>query len=103
MPARKDKPGKFGIGVLNSRERHLLDWWFVRNRSRSVWIDSSDTVFFSGGGFDSACGEVVRGLVSKGFLEAGTRSDADIVPEACTFYVLTFKGRKVCPNAPEGR
>lgn len=102
MPARKNKPGKFGIGVLNSRERHMLDWWFVRNRSHSVWIDSSDTVFFSGG-FDSACGEVVRGLVSKGFLEVRTRSDTDIIPEARVFYVLTPEGRKVCPNAPEGR
>lgn len=52
MPARKNRPSKAGIGVLNSVEKMYLRYWFTEGRNKSVWVDPDDVVW-GGHGFDT--------------------------------------------------
>lgn len=101
MPARKNRPGKHGIGEANSTERKYLRYWFTEGRNESIWV-GSDGVVHGVHGFDSGLGPLVRGLVTKGYLERKeVQGDPDWEDGANVKYVLTTKGRQHAPNAPE--
>jgi hypothetical protein len=100
MPARKNRPDKAGIGVLNSVEKMCLRYWFTEGRNKFVWVDPDDVVW-GGHGFDSGWGSIVRGLVTKGCLERReVRGESDWKEGATVQYFLTEKGREFAPNAP---
>lgn len=104
MPARKNRPNKYGVGSINRREQEMLLYWFQRHRNKSLWIEND--VVHGIHGFDAGCGYLVRGLVTKGYLECSITPRGlapDYVHEAALIrYSLTKKGHEVCPNAPEG-
>jgi hypothetical protein len=68
MPARKNRPDKFGVKTLDGAEKDCLLRWFGEPPRGHVWVDSKDVVHGSFG-FEAGKGAVVRGLVTKGVLE----------------------------------
>lgn len=92
MPARKNRPNKYGIRVLTRQEQLYLRYWF-RDTRNHLWISSINDTVHSGEGFDTGAGHVVRGLVSKQILKREeVRGEPDWIPEARIQYSLTPAG-----------
>lgn len=99
MPARKNRPEKHGVGALSKLEIELLRYWFTEGRNTSLWVGTDDVVH-GVHGFDAGNGGIVRGLVTKGYLERReVKGEPDWEEGANIKFFLTEKGRKWAPNA----
>lgn len=105
MPARKNRSDKYGVGLLHAKEKEELRRWFGALNNYALYISKSDDTVYGRHGFDSARGAMVRGLITKGYLEPfdssqlGPHPFPDKQASDGVFVRLTLAGQGVVPDS----